>query len=160
LLNALNLPHGVNYLAFGWGDRAFYINTPTWNDLNFRTTFIALFLDSKSAIHITWINQEYQGWTVVALCDIQLQLLIEYLDGTFKKSPSNNIVEIEASGYTQYDKFYEAIGSFNGIRTCNNWVNDALKAAKVKTSIWSPFDQGVLYQAKKNTAESYTQLIR
>jgi uncharacterized protein (TIGR02117 family) len=160
LLNSLELPNGVNYIAFGWGDKEFYINTPGWSDLKFRTTFKALFLDSESAIHITWIKNEYPGWAVVPMCDIQLQLLIEYLDGTFKKSPSNNIVEIEASGYTQYDKFYEAIGSFNGIRTCNNWVNDALKAAKVKTSIWSPFDQGVLYQAKKNTAESYTQLIR
>jgi len=152
LLKTLELPAWVSHIAFGWGDKEFYINTPTWSDLKFRTTVKALFLDSESAIHITWINQEYQGWTVVALCDIQLQLLIEYLDETFKKSPSNNIVEIEASGYTQYDKFYEAIGSFNGIRTCNNWVNEALKAAKVKTSIWSPFDQGVLYQVKKNTA--------
>lgn len=154
LLNSLELPIGVNYVAFGWGDKEFYINTPGWSDLKFRTTFKALFLDSESAIHITWINQKYPRWTAVPMCDIQLQLLIDYLDKTFKKGPANNILEIEASGYSEYDKFYQANGNFSFVQTCNNWVNEGLKAAKVKTSIWSPFDKGVLYQLKKkNTIE-------
>ncbi len=154
LADELELPNWVNYIAFGWGDKEFYINTPTWSDLEFYTTFKALFLDSESAIHITWISQKYPRWTAVPMCDIQLQLLIDYLDQTFKKGPVNNILEIEASGYSAYDKFYEAKGNFSFVQTCNNWVNEGLKAAKVKTSIWSPFDQGVLYQLKKkNTIE-------
>jgi uncharacterized protein (TIGR02117 family) len=153
LLNSLELPNGVNYIAFGWGDKEFYINTPGWSDLKFRTTFKALFLDSESAIHITWISQKYPRWTAVPMCDIQLQLLIDYLNQTFKKDPANKILEIEASGYSEYDKFYQAKGNFSFIQTCNNWVNEGLKAAKVKTSIWSPFDKGVLYQVKKNAME-------
>ncbi len=160
LLNALDLPPWVSHISFGWGDKEFYINTPTWNDIEFYTTFQALFLDSESALHITWINTEYPDWTVVPMCDIQLQLLIEYVDRTFKRNQDNNILEIGASGYSEYDKFYQANGNFSFVQTCNHWVNKGLKAAKVKTSIWSPFDRGVLYQAKKNTAESYTQLIR
>ena len=153
LLNSLKLPKGVNYIAFGWGDKEFYINTPGWSDLKFRTTFKALFLDSETAIHITWISQKYPRWTAVPMCDIQLQLLIDYLDQTFKKGPANDILEIEASGYSAYDKFYEAKGNFSFVQTCNNWVNEGLKAAKVKTSIWSPFDKGVLYQVNKGPIE-------
>jgi len=160
LLKALDLPQWVSHVSFGWGDKEFYINTPTWNDIEISTTFKALFLISESAVHVTWLKNKYPGWTIISMCDIQLQLLIDYLEGTFKKRRDHNILEIGASGYSEYDKFYQAHGNFSFVQTCNNWVNKALKAAKVKTSIWSPFDQGVLYQAKKNTAKSYTQLIR
>ena len=34
----------VNLVAFGWGDRDFYLNTPEWSDLTFSTAFNALFL--------------------------------------------------------------------------------------------------------------------
>jgi uncharacterized protein (TIGR02117 family) len=151
LADELDLPQWVNFIAFGWGDKEFYINTPTWNDLKFDTSFRALFLDSESAIHVTWIRNEYPGWTIIPMCDSQLHQLMEFVHGAFKQGPKNDILEIEASGYSKYDKFYLAIGNFSFVQTCNNWVNRGLKAAQVKTCVWSPFDQGVLYQARKNS---------
>ena len=38
----------VNLVAFGWGDRDFYLNTPEWSDLTFSTSFNALFLKSNT----------------------------------------------------------------------------------------------------------------
>lgn len=32
-----------NYIAFGWGDKGFYLDTPTWADLKFSTAFKAAF---------------------------------------------------------------------------------------------------------------------
>src|SRR3954463_856759 len=31
------------YVAFGWGDKGFYLETPTWGDLTFNTAFKAAF---------------------------------------------------------------------------------------------------------------------
>ncbi|HOB24230.1 MAG TPA: DUF2459 domain-containing protein, partial [Kaistella sp.] len=31
------------YLAIGWGDKGFYLDTPTWADLKFSTAFKAAF---------------------------------------------------------------------------------------------------------------------
>ena len=31
----------TEYLSFGWGDKGFYLDTPTWADLKFSTAFIA-----------------------------------------------------------------------------------------------------------------------
>ena len=42
---------GARYLVFGWGSRAFYIETPTWSDLKPGPLFSALTLDN-SAIHV------------------------------------------------------------------------------------------------------------
>ena len=41
--------------------------------------------------------------------------------------------------------FYDAEGRYSCVNTCNVWVNEALKEANVKTSIWSPFHWGVLH---------------
>jgi len=54
-----NLKNGIkgiettSYISFGWGDKNFYINTPTWADLTFGNAFQALFLESTALMHTT-----------------------------------------------------------------------------------------------------------
>ena len=154
IIRGLRLPRKVAYIAIGWGDRDFYINTPTWSDLDFSTAFKALFMSSKSAIHVVEIERVRKHWVEVPLCQHQLDRLIRYVDGTFRKTTDGAFIEIEAAGYGSRDRFYEAKGSFSCINTCNNWVNQGLKAAEVSTSIWSPFDKGVLYQIRNHAPSS------
>jgi len=149
LLQELKPPYWASHIAFGWGDKEFYINTPQWEDLKPSIAFRALFTNSQSAIHVVWIPSQQGNWSQVSLCDEQLLLLNQYIDSAFKKGAGGGIQEINAAGYTDRDKFYLANGSFNGINTCNQWVNKALKQAQVQTSVWSPFDKGVLYQVGK-----------
>jgi hypothetical protein len=47
----------VNYLAFGWGDKGFYLNTPEWADLKVSTALNAAFGLSSSAIHSTFYKK-------------------------------------------------------------------------------------------------------
>ena len=145
----LEIPKDVSYLSFGWGDKEFYMETPLWRDLKFSTAFKALFLNSETAIHLTHYYKKFDHWNEIRLCKIQLDLLTGYIEQSFERDTGNQLIEIKYSGYTAYDKFYEATGNFNCINTCNNWVNKGLKVAEVKTSIWSPFDHGVLYQIRK-----------
>ena len=141
----LGLPDWAEYLAFGWGDKDFYINTPTWDDLKLVTAFRALFLETASAMHVVWLHRSSPRWKKITLCDVQLLQLNNFVDATFRRHEQGGLINIEAAGYTDTDMFYEAYGNFSCIQTCNNWVNRALKAAQVPTSIWSPFDRGVLY---------------
>lgn len=41
----------VKYVAFGWGDKGFYLNTPRWSDLKVSTAAIAAFYLGSSAVH-------------------------------------------------------------------------------------------------------------
>lgn len=152
LRNGLDLPTWVKFIAFGWGDMEFYINTPTWADLKSGPTFRALFSNSQSAMHVVWLSDNVRRWVAVPLCEVQLQQIREYIENTFDKDKEGRLQEVFAAGYTDRDRFYLARGSFSFIHTCNNWVNNALKAAEVKTSIWSPFDKGVLYQLRNDPA--------
>ena len=145
----LQIDEKVKYASFGWGDKGFYLETPTWEDLKLKTAIKALFLKSETAMHLTTYNQKYDSWLIQPVCDSQLETLIDYINNSFERDDEGKIIEIKDPGYTEYDKFYEAIGNYNCIQTCNEWVNEGFKKAEIKTSIWSPFDNGVLYQVKK-----------
>jgi uncharacterized protein (TIGR02117 family) len=48
---------GYQYLALGWGDKGFYLQTPEWADLKFSVAFNAAFGLSASAMHATFYRQ-------------------------------------------------------------------------------------------------------
>ena len=50
--------------------------------------------------------------------------------------------------YGNSDAFYDATGSYSLFHTCNSWTNNALKAAGMKASVWTPFDKGIFHQYK------------
>ena len=54
-----------DWLAFGWGDKGFYLNTPTWADLKFSTAVKAAFWMSDSAMHTTYLGGT-EGYEKVA----------------------------------------------------------------------------------------------
>jgi uncharacterized protein (TIGR02117 family) len=141
-------------VVFGWGDRDFYINTPTWNDLKFSTAFKALFMSTESAMHVVEVEHTRSHWQQLLICSHQVDLLNQYIMNSFRKSADGSFIEIPASSYGDRDKFYEATGRFDCLQTCNQWVNNGLKAAQLPSAIWSPFDQGVMYQLRKTSTTS------
>ena len=145
LVEELNVPPSTRYLSFGWGDQAFYLQTPTWNELKPGVAIRSLFLRTDAAMHLTYYFRRYDSWHSLDICEEQLRALLTYISGSFARDSDQALIEIEGAGYTSYDRFYEANGYFHVFRTCNDWVNRGLKKAKVKTSLWSPFDFGVLY---------------
>ena len=144
-LSRLEILPGTKYVSFGWGDREFYINTPEWKDLTFKTAFKALFLKSETAMHVTCYRGFGADWKPVQLCGQQINRLNSYIENSFKKSVDGKLQKIADYGYYENDAFYEATGSFSLFRTCNVWVNKALKVTGIQTSVWSPFDYGVLH---------------
>lgn len=50
-----------DYISFGWGDKGFYLDTPTWAELKFSTAFKAAFWLSDSAMHCTYYKQMKVG---------------------------------------------------------------------------------------------------
>jgi uncharacterized protein (TIGR02117 family) len=148
-LQKLRPLHDTRYIAFGWGDKEFYIKTPEWSDLTFPVAFKALFLKSETAMHVTYLPQRFPSWRKVNLCSEQLAKLKRYISNSFQQDENSHFTRIDFEGYNQFDAFYEANGSFSLFKTCNVWVNTALKEAEVKTAVWSPFDFGVLLHVSK-----------
>lgn len=144
LRDQLRPASNTQLLAFGWGDKGFYLDTPTWAELRASVAIKAMFLPSPTAMHVTEHRQVHSTWSKADLSQEQLDKLFVYILSSFEMTTEGEITEIKDAGYTPQDRFYEAHGNYSCFKTCNTWVNRAMKEIGVKTAIWTPMDKGVL----------------
>jgi uncharacterized protein (TIGR02117 family) len=147
LYNKLNIKAATQYIAFGWGDKGFYVNTPTWGDLTVKTAITAIFLKSPSAMHVTEYQYKSKHWNAVKIAQEQVQYINNYIGKSFREN-DKKFVKIPSYSYGKNDAFYEANGSYSCLQTCNTWTNDAFKESAIKTSVWTPWDWGVIKYLK------------
>jgi uncharacterized protein (TIGR02117 family) len=135
------------YLAFGWGERSFYIETPTWNDVRVWTVVRAMLWPTPSVMHVQYLRGEPAGEHTrrVVLSDVQYETLIAAIRSSFQTTADGRVVAIPGKGYGSTDNFYEGAGSYHALSTCNMWTNRLLKETGVRTAVWSPFTEGILY---------------
>lgn len=142
---------GYQFTSFGWGDKGFYLDTPTWADLKASTAIKAAFWMSQSAMHVTFYNNMKEGddCKKIMLTAKQYQDLIQFIDAKFDKDTNGNYQVINTDAvYSNNDAFYDATGSYSFIYTCNTWTNNALKVAGQKAALWTPTDFGILRHYK------------
>jgi len=140
-----NTCEDVNYLSFGWGDKGFYLETPNWSDLTFKTAFCALFNLSTSAMHVNYYKQlnESKNCVKLSIRKEEYIKLINYIEQSFKLNSSKPIL-IDNAHYSSHDAFFEANSTYNLFKTCNTWVNKGLKTANLKACLWTPFESPIL----------------
>ena len=135
-------------LALGWGDKGFYLNTPTWDDLTFSTAYKAMFGLSTSALHTTYLDTIEVSSTCkkISMTQHEYDLLVCYIKRTISSKKGTSIFIPTNAVYGKKDAFYEANGSYHLFSTCNTWTNGALKHSNKKACFWTPFDTGILNQ--------------
>ena len=138
----------MNFIAFGWGDKGFYLYTPEWSDLKASTALKAAFGVSSSAMHTTFFKQlkESDDCKRILISKENYQKLVTYISESFN-NPTNP-EWIKGHSYGKKDAFYEAKGSYSLFYTCNTWANNALKAANQKASLWTVYDKGIFCHYK------------
>lgn len=144
--NILSGKTDYKYLAIGWGDKEFYLNTPTWSDLKFSTASKAAFGLSKSALHCTfyYTMTENKDCVKIRITKTEYQNLVTFINRKFRRDESGKVIFIKTGAvYGNNDAFYEASGSYNLFNTCNTWANDGLKAAGQKAALWTATDFGI-----------------
>ncbi len=147
--NTISRDTTSEYIAMGWGDKGFYLNTPTWAQLKFSTAFKAAFALSTSAIHATYYKNMVvnRSCKKIGISNNQYLRLTAFIDSSFKRDRNGDVINIKTNAnYDNNDAFYDAKRKYNLFYTCNTWANDALKAAGQKACVWTPFDKGIFYQ--------------
>jgi uncharacterized protein (TIGR02117 family) len=136
---------GATRVAIGWGNKEFYLETPTWGDLKAGTVVRALFWPSASCMHV-YLKE---GDAVPAnarktrISHEQYRLLVEYIRAKFRRDEAGRFLCIKGRGYGYNDAFYEAHGSYHAFSTCNCWVGGGLKGAGVRTGWFTPLPKTV-----------------
>ena len=129
----------VRYIVFGWGGRAFYLETPTWSELKAVPVLKALTLDA-SVMHVDVagdISEPRPDVTGFDIGEERFAALLDFTEASFQQGPNGPILVPDAA-YSRYDGFYEANGDFNALVGCNTWTAAALRTAGLRTGWWNP----------------------
>lgn len=80
----------MNFIACGWGDKGFYLDTPEWSDLKASTALKATFGVSSSAMHTTFFKQLKEGTDCkrILISKENYQKLVFYISESFN-DPTN-----------------------------------------------------------------------
>ena len=140
-------------ISFGWGDRKFFLETPTWNDLSASTAIYALSGLDHAVMHVDYDEAPLDDPDTIALklSPEAYARLVAYILASVQTDAHGQPLWIEGHSYGPGDAFYGARGSYSLVRTCNQWVRDALAAAGTRVPLWSPFDKPLFWQLREST---------
>jgi uncharacterized protein (TIGR02117 family) len=138
------VPPDAEYIAIGWGDREFYLHTPTWADLTASRALGAAMGGNTALLHVTYLRRAElrTGAYRLPLSQRQYAVLGKHVRAAL---PAGRALPIAGAHYGATDAFYEADGSYNLFETCNAWTGRGLREAGVTVSRWTPFDFNVVW---------------
>ncbi len=145
-----NVAAGENWIAFGAGERRVYLDTPTWADISARTLWAAL-TGGERVMHVEYTSDPTYAARAIRVTPEQYRRLWAAIRAEFRLDRGGRPVRIDHPGYGPRDAFYHGVGRASALSTCNNWVAGRLRLAGVKTSLWPPFAQGLLWRYDKAT---------
>lgn len=149
--NTKSKEENFKYLGIGWGDKGFYLDTPTWAELKFSTAFKAAFWLGESAMHCTYYAKMTEGEDCkkLELTHTEYLELVKFIEKKFDYDQNGKTKLIKTDAvYGNNDAFYDAKGSYSFLYTCNTWTNDGLKAAGQNAAFWTASDFGIFQHYK------------
>ncbi len=138
----------ASWVAFGSGEERVYLETPRWRDISPRTIWSAL-TGGKRVMHVEWVDDPAYADRAIRLRPEEYRRLRAAVRGDFELDTGGKPRLIDHPGYGGSDAFYWATGKFHALKTCNTWAAGRLRVAGVKTSLWPPFVQGLVWRYRK-----------
>lgn len=144
----------AKWIAFGWGDRGFYVDTPNWSDLRISTALAALVLPSSTCMHVVMLDHAPLGRKVI-ISKTQYSRLCSFIGKSFSGAEGvPNLIPDAA--YGKRDAFFAAVGSYNCLNTCNAWANRGLQSAGVRTPCLAPLPKTLSLYLPESSLEKTT----
>lgn len=130
------------HVSVSWGDREFYLNTPTWADISPRTVLRIVAAGGEGLLHVAHYVRPAPDATIrpLEISEADYARLVEQIEA---RMPAPTVRRLHR-GYGDYDVFYDAPGRYTAIMTCNQWTSDVLAGAGIRTGWWTPFAGGVM----------------
>lgn len=140
------------YVYIGWGQREFYLATPSLSDVS-PALLLKAALGGTAALHVEYAPAPYPGafgddCAMLWLSPAQYTHLAQFISRAVKYGADGRALRINAPGYTPYDAFYEASGLFSALNTCNTWTATALHAAGQPAPRWTTLPWFILHHLR------------
>ena len=141
----------TTYLEVGWGDRKFY-ETP---DAGVSLAIKAAFASDASALHVAGFDrppgEAFPGADVVAIPISRrgAAALGQFVSRSYALNAAGRPIEL-GPGLYPGSRFYAATGRYSILRTCNNWIAEALREGGCPISpAWAITAGNLLRQAER-----------
>lgn len=130
------------HATIGWGNRNFYLETPTWNEIKVTNVLYAFTGFGETTVHVDLTTDFLFGLKrdrqrLLRLTESQFRSLCEHIEGTLKKDEKGRPLPIDCKPYGDSDCFFEGVGRYHLFRTCNVWVGEGLKQSGVRVGVWT-----------------------
>ncbi len=139
----------ARWIAFGSGEERVYLETPTWWDLTPRTIWSGL-TGGNRVMHVEYVSDPSYAARQIRLRPEEYRRLWAAIRADFALDQRSRPKHIAHPGYGCCDTFYWATGKANAMRTCNSWAANRLRLAGIRTSLWPPFVQGLVWRYRSN----------
>ena len=137
-----------DHVALGYGNRTFYLETPTWGDLTMKNAFLAAFGRGRSLMHADHDHrpQPSDDQRPITLSREEYRRLVAFARRSFQLDSKGRSMPLIGRGYGASDMFYEAVGPYSAVYTCNSWTGRALREAGMRTGVWTPLSQSIMWR--------------
>lgn len=137
----------AQYVAMGWGDKPFYLETRNWEDLKISNALRAILGMNETLMHVSFypnplIENEYTR--TIWISEAEYTRLTASISASFARNSDGKTIPIDGAFYHQNDVFYLAQGRYHLFQTCNTWSNQQLKQSGLPSLIWTPFSHQLL----------------
>ncbi len=152
--------YGSNlYVYIGWGERDFYLHTPTWRDVRLSLLLRAA-VGGRAALHVEYgpapdLAGLEPDYAILRLTPAEYADLARFILKHTQRGPDGLALRIAAPGYGPDDAFYEAGGLFSIFNTCNTWAARALRAAGQAAPRWTNLAWFVLYHLRAEARAAF-----
>ncbi len=137
------------YVAVGWGNRQFYVETPRWSDLKVSSAIGALCWPSETVLHVEYLLDAADGecFRELVISRQQYRDLVEFVESSIDRLDELGAAEPATTvTYGSTDRFYAAAGRYHAFNTCNQWTGRGLARAGAPVGIWTPLAPHVLWR--------------
>lgn len=117
------------YLEIGWGDKGFYQAKEITSGL----TLQAIFSPTESVIHSVVVPVRTEDYfphsEIQKLCltDSEQSSLVSFISSSFYKDDSGGVIALKRGIYGD-SQFYQGVGDYYFMNTCNKWTAKGLKS--------------------------------
>ena len=133
------------YLAFGWGEREFYMNAPREIDAKIPAGIKALFLPNPSVIRVEGYKNLPRNFEIECFGVSQTGYLKlnKFIKDTFQLDPQGEKIRL-SYGRPRNVSYFEAKGTYSILRNCNSWTAEGLRKADVNTPVWAGLSTAIM----------------
>lgn len=129
------------HISISWGQKDVFLNTPTWRDLTL-TTALSAIVGGDALLHVAYYANPLPSpmHRELRITPREYARIVAVIERSIAEPTERKVY----AGYSWYDAFYDAPGTYHIGNTCNQWTSDILAEAGIKTGLWTPLAGGVM----------------